>query len=102
MEREKNSHLTMGIDIGGTFTDIVVYDERTKGIHVKKILSTPEKLEMGVLSGISKILDVDHLQVQEIKRIIHGATVATNAILEKKGAEGRPHHNERVREDLDD
>ncbi len=74
--------LTVGIDIGGTFTDIVVIDETSGDVHVTKTLTTPGNRADGMLNGLRK-LDVPLAQVS---RIVHGMTVATNAMLERKGA----------------
>ena len=69
----------LGIDTGGTFTDFVFYDGKSLKIH--KVLSTPEAPETAILKGISEM----GLTMQAL-RIIHGSTVATNAVLEGKGA----------------
>ena len=68
----------LGIDTGGTFTDFVLYDGETLRIH--KVLSTPQAPEQAILQGIAELgLSTDGLQV------VHGSTVATNAVLERKG-----------------
>ena len=68
----------LGIDTGGTFTDFVLLDER--GLRVHKVLSTPEAPERAILTGIRELgLDAAKL------RVVHGSTVATNAVLEGKG-----------------
>lgn len=69
----------LGIDTGGTFTDFVFYDGKDLKIH--KVLSTPGAPEQAILKGISEM----QLSMQGL-RIIHGSTVATNAVLEGKGA----------------
>ncbi len=69
----------LGIDTGGTFTDFVLVTEH--GLSTYKCLSTPRSPERAILQGISEIhIDTDAL------RIVHGSTVATNAVLEGKGA----------------
>ena len=68
----------IGIDTGGTFTDFIYKKEGQWGVY--KQLSTPSNPAESVLSGIAQITDSDHFQV------VHGSTVATNAILERKGA----------------
>ena len=76
----------VGIDVGGTFTDTYVYDEDSGASYQSKTLTTPPDLSVGIMSGLEKAIgqtDVDHVT---ISRIIHGTTVATNAILEEKGA----------------
>ena len=71
----------IGIDIGGTFTDFVVYDPNTQALHSFKLSSTPADPAQAVLAGLqSTFISGPAL------RIIHGSTVATNALLERKGA----------------
>jgi N-methylhydantoinase A len=72
----------IGVDIGGTFTDVVMHDEASGEIHVVKVPSTPEDFSIGLIQGL-EALPVD---VSEIGLIVHGTTVATNAVLERKGA----------------
>lgn len=67
----------VGVDTGGTFTDCICWD--TKGFRVVKLPSTPDNPARAVLEGLTRLgLDVD--------KVVHGSTVATNAILERKGA----------------
>jgi len=75
--------LRIGIDIGGTFTDFVVYDPVTNHLHTFKLLSTPADPAMAVLVGLKKIFAE---QGTHSATVIHGSTVATNALLERKGA----------------
>ena len=71
----------VGIDVGGTFTDFVSYNSKTRAIDVWKILSTPHDPNEGVLGGLG------HFEApSDIRNIRLGTTVATNAILERKGA----------------
>jgi N-methylhydantoinase A len=71
----------LGIDVGGTFTDFVAYDGETKAVEVWKNLSVPQNPVEGILSGINRF---PHRNA--IRNIRLGTTVATNAILERKGA----------------
>jgi len=80
---ENNSSLRIGIDIGGTFTDFVVYDPLSKQINTFKLLSTPVNPALAVLAGLNQIFS-DRSDNQAT--IVHGSTVATNALLEYKGA----------------
>lgn len=73
--------LRIGIDIGGTFTDFVVYDDESKRVESFKLLSTPDAPEQAVLRGIGR-LELRHGGAS----LVHGSTVATNALLERKGA----------------
>jgi N-methylhydantoinase A len=71
-----------GIDIGGTFTDVVVYDEATRVLTRRKALSTPDAPEEGCLSAFKDA----GLAPAEISHLIHGTTIVTNLIIERKGA----------------
>lgn len=71
--------LRIGVDTGGTFTDFVVLEDSE--VRVFKVPSTPEHPEEAVLEGLARIIqDRDSFLIQ------HGSTVATNALLERKGA----------------
>lgn len=70
--------MLLGVDTGGTFTDLVYIDD--DGVRIHKVLSTPKAPEQAILQGIAE-LGVDN----EKLFIVHGSTVATNALLEKKG-----------------
>jgi N-methylhydantoinase A len=78
------TQVRLAIDIGGTFTDFAIEsgDQR----HSVKVLTTPRAPEEGVLSGIEQILTQASLKPSDIGIIIHGTTLATNAIIERKGA----------------
>jgi N-methylhydantoinase A len=76
--------IRIGIDIGGTFTDFVVFRPDTGNITTFKILSTPEDPAKAVLQGLERIASTGGITRQAY--IIHGSTVATNALLERKGA----------------
>ena len=78
-----SSPLRIGIDIGGTFTDFVVYDPTIQQINTFKLLSTPANPALAVLEGLNQIFS-DRSDRQAT--IVHGSTVATNALLEYKGA----------------
>jgi N-methylhydantoinase A len=75
--------LWVGIDVGGTFTDAVVYDDSSQLLHYAKSPSTPEHPTVGVLD----VLDRLELDMSVVQRLVHGLTIGTNAILERKGAE---------------
>jgi N-methylhydantoinase A len=77
-------HLRIGIDTGGTFTDVVAFDERTGVIATTKTPSTPADPAEGFLAGVGKILDQLGADGDEISAISHGTTVATNQLLEGK------------------
>ena len=72
----------LGIDVGGTFTDLVAIDEATRTVTTTKVPSTPGDPIAGVISSI----EMAGVRFDEIGAIVHGTTVATNALLERKGA----------------
>jgi len=85
------SPLRIGVDIGGTFTDFVIYDPGRGTLETFKLLSTPSQPAQAVLLGLNQIVDQYHGEVQEGRQLpaitlVHGSTVATNALLERKGA----------------
>ena len=74
----------IGFDIGGTFTDVVLFDEDTGKYQSAKVSSTPSDPSMGAVEGIEKILSKSSLSGQGVEFLCHGTTVGTNAILEGK------------------
>ncbi len=76
----------LGVDIGGTFTDLVLVDEATGAARVGKLLTTPKDPAQGVETGIVRLLDEMGVPAGTVGRLIHGTTLATNAVIEKKGA----------------
>ena len=74
----------LGVDIGGTFTDIVLLDE-TGVLRNKKILSSPDDYSRAIEEGIRELLNTTGVKAEEIVELAHGTTVATNAIIERKG-----------------
>jgi len=75
----------IGLDIGGTFTDIVALDREGR-LGLTKVPSTPKDLLEGIGAATRRILDIAGAKPGDVERFIHGTTVATNAILEQKGA----------------
>jgi len=76
----------LGVDIGGTFTDLVVVDETTGATRVGKILTTPKDPAHGVEQGIASLLDESRIAAGAVQAVVHGTTLATNALIERKGA----------------
>jgi N-methylhydantoinase A len=76
----------LAVDVGGTFTDLLLFNDATGQLVLAKTPSTPADPSQGVLSGILKIASAAAVKVDDISLILHGTTVATNAILEGKGA----------------
>jgi N-methylhydantoinase A len=75
-----------GIDIGGTFTDLLLFDERTGEMLIGKILTTPGDPSVAVIEGLKALLQERHLDPAAVTSTIHGTTLITNAIIERKGA----------------
>ncbi|MCX2975196.1 hydantoinase/oxoprolinase family protein [Halieaceae bacterium IMCC8485] len=76
----------LGVDVGGTFTDFLLMDEESGQTHTAKVPSTPEDSSIGVLNGVARICDESGIDPSHIKLVMHGTTVATNAVLTGKGA----------------
>ena len=74
----------LAVDIGGTFTDLAL--EHPGGRTTVKVLTTPSAPEQGVLNGVRAVLDTAGLSAADIGILIHGTTLATNAVIERKGA----------------
>ena len=80
------SNLKIAIDVGGTFTDVVLLDPGTQTFHYAKTPTTHHDLTEGVLKGLRKILSKADLEDAAPCHLIHGTTIGTNAIIEGKGA----------------
>jgi len=74
--------IRVGVDVGGTFTDLVTYDASTGHLQVAKVPSDPSDQSRGMMHG----LDVMCIEMPSIDLVVHGTTVATNAVLERTGA----------------
>ena len=77
--------MQIGVDIGGTFTDIVALDGEGR-LALAKVPSTPKDLLDGIGAAVGKVLALAGAPPGDVERFIHGTTVATNAVLEQKGA----------------
>lgn len=75
----------IGVDVGGTFTDFIYVDDNGK-IEVYKTSTTPHDPSIGMMEGINAICDKLNIKHNEIQEIFHGTTIATNMVLEHKGA----------------
>jgi N-methylhydantoinase A len=71
-----------GIDVGGTFTDVLLYEEDKRKLRLAKVFSTPAMQADGLLNGLNQF----GVPLSELDALLHGTTVATNAVLERKGA----------------
>lgn len=78
--------LRIGVDIGGTFTDGVMLDDLTGTVYIEKILSTPEDLSSAFMDTVERLLAQTQWTASDVQSVMHASTVATNALLEHKGA----------------
>tara|TARA_Y100001970_G_scaffold273249_1_gene371162 strand:+ start:5204 stop:7264 length:2061 start_codon:yes stop_codon:yes gene_type:complete len=76
----------LGVDVGGTFTDFLLINESDGSTYTAKVPSTPEDSSIGVLNGVARICDQSDVDPKDIKLVMHGTTVATNAVLTGNGA----------------
>ncbi len=78
--------LRLGVDVGGTFTDLVLFDPATNNLEFTKTPSTATNQAVGVATGVDKIARQMHVDPGAVSFLAHGTTVATNALLERHGA----------------
>ena len=79
------ANYALAIDVGGTFTDVVLSNLDTGDFHLVKAPSTPSDPSLGFMEGLRKVLDESGIHSADLRRIFHGTTIATNAILEGRG-----------------
>ena len=77
----------LGVDVGGTFTDLLLVNEKTGALHTAKVPSTPEDSSIGVFNGINRVCAQNDVDPSEINTVMHGTTVATNTILTETGVD---------------
>jgi N-methylhydantoinase A len=87
-EQQKGKHMgyRLGVDVGGTFTDLLLFDEASGTFWRHKTPSTPHDSSEGILAGVEAICAKAEITPADIAVFLHGTTVATNAVLEGKGA----------------
>src|SRR5438477_5132783 len=78
--------LSLGIDIGGTFTDLVIHDPRDGRAIIWKESTTPDDPARGAIEGTRKVLAKAGVKPAEVGRVVHATTLFTNALIERKGA----------------
>ncbi|MBT4205095.1 MAG: hydantoinase/oxoprolinase family protein, partial [Proteobacteria bacterium] len=76
----KNSY-RLGVDVGGTFTDVLLLNEQNGEMSTAKVPSTPHDSSIGVLNGIARVCEESRVDLSEITHVMHGTTVATNTVL---------------------
>ncbi len=73
-------------DVGGTFTDTILYDKKEKKVFVSKVPTTPGNQSVGTIQGISKIIRANKLNGRDIEAVNHGMTTGTNTVIQRRGA----------------
>ena len=86
MAIDRAKTVRIGVDIGGTFTDVLLLDDATGRYHVAKTLTTPENPTVGVIQAIESSLDASRVPAATVRNVIHGTTLVTNAIIQRRGA----------------
>lgn len=76
---------SLGIDIGGTFTDIVLYNHADARVFSHKELTTPEEPTVGAIRGVKTLLEREQVKGAQVSRIVHATTLFTNALIERRG-----------------
>ncbi|MCH8188705.1 MAG: hydantoinase/oxoprolinase family protein, partial [Proteobacteria bacterium] len=76
----------VGVDVGGTFTDIVYTDTGENRTFVHKVPTTPDDPSVAVMAGLTELCERNGIDLGAIDHVLHGTTIATNAVLEYKGA----------------
>ena len=85
--QNESPHLIVGVDVGGTFTDLFVLDERDGAAHIIKVPSTRGEEAKGFMHGVARVSDNKSKgAASSLATIVHGTTVGTNALLERKVA----------------
>ena len=83
---EKMAKHRLGVDIGGTFTDFALVDDASGRLSVNKRLTTPHDPSEAIMKGLKALLNKEGLQASQIDVFVQGTTLATNALIERKGA----------------
>src|SRR5215813_3016921 len=78
--------IRLAFDIGGKFTDFVLHDDTADRTWFLKVPTTPQALEQGVLAGVDRVMTQAGIALDGVESVLHATTVATNAIIERKGA----------------
>ncbi|WP_408010182.1 hydantoinase/oxoprolinase family protein [Pseudalkalibacillus sp. A8] len=81
----KNNY-KLAVDVGGTFTDVVLFDNQRRKLHFTKTPTSSEDPSEGVVEGIKKIMEIAQIEADQIDYFVHGTTFATNVFLENKGS----------------
>jgi N-methylhydantoinase A len=75
----------IGVDIGGTFTDFALFDDRSRNIQTYKVLTTPADPAEAVIDGVAALTRTANIAASDVGMVVHGTTLVTNAVIERKG-----------------
>ena len=78
--------IRIGIDVGGTFTDFVLVDEKRGQIHAGKLLTSGEDPSRAIVEGTLRLVHDSDVAIESVHGIVHGTTLVTNTVIERKGA----------------
>ncbi|MBI3044441.1 MAG: hydantoinase/oxoprolinase family protein [Betaproteobacteria bacterium] len=84
--RQRTEKYEIGVDIGGTFTDVVAFGRAAGRLAVAKVLTDHADLARGVIAGIQRILEKNRIDPGSVTRVVHGTTLVTNSLIERRGA----------------
>jgi len=76
----------VGVDVDGTFTDLVLHDPRRDLVHTGKLPTTPDDPSAAIIAGLARLLREVDMQPSDLHSVIHGTTLVTNTIIERTGA----------------
>src|SRR5262245_8926161 len=85
-EMANQDNFRVGVDIGGTFTDLIVVNDATGEFAVGKTLTTPHDPSQAIKTILQETLQDANIAIPSVSQLIHGTTLVTNAIIERKGA----------------
>jgi N-methylhydantoinase A len=80
------SGIGLGVDVGGTFTDFILLDEEHQRLHIGKRLTTPHDPSAAIIAGADRLLADTGTPPAAVRRVVHGTTLITNTMIERKGA----------------
>lgn len=79
-------NIRIGVDVGGTFTDLVLHDPTREIVHTGKLLTTPDDPSEAIVNGVLRLLEEKGLEPGSLHSIVHGTTLVTNTVIERTGA----------------
>lgn len=84
--KTRGTRITVGVDIGGTFTDLVLMSDRGRPLATHKVLTTPRDPAEAVITAVRELVAAQGVSLRDLTLLVHGTTLATNALIERKGA----------------